>query len=168
MGGNPLNGWTCFTLPPGVIQSTSYHLNFCSLQLYNSLHLYITTDSELAISWIVHWISCSSTSGDTAMERLRGGGDKFLPEWGRFIHSFNFCKGQQARQRYCTPRHICWDSCNFPFLSVLVCMIQSIDMQKNNIERGRRAKGYRVGVFITVSQLIMSGSVGPCEIYHQI
>ena len=30
---------------------------------------------------------------------------------------------------------------------------------KNNIERGRGAKGYRVGVYNTVSQLIMSGSV---------
>ena len=30
---------------------------------------------------------------------------------------------------------------------------------KNNIERGRGAKGYRVGVFTTVSQLSMSGSV---------
>ena len=30
---------------------------------------------------------------------------------------------------------------------------------KNNIERGREAKGYRVGVYNTVSQLIMSRSV---------
>ena len=30
---------------------------------------------------------------------------------------------------------------------------------KNNIERGRGAKGYRVGVYNTVSQLIMSGSI---------
>ena len=30
---------------------------------------------------------------------------------------------------------------------------------KNNIERGRGARGYRVGVYNTVSQLIMSGSV---------
>ena len=36
---------------------------------------------------------------------------------------------------------------------------------KNNIERREGAKGYRVGVFITVSQLIMSGSVDSCDIY---
>ena len=30
---------------------------------------------------------------------------------------------------------------------------------KNNTERGRRAKGYRVGVFTTVTQLVMPGSV---------
>ena len=35
---------------------------------------------------------------------------------------------------------------------------------KNNTERGRGAKGCRVGVFITVSQLIMSGSVGPLTV----
>ena len=38
---------------------------------------------------------------------------------------------------------------------------------KNNIERGRGTKGYRAGVFIifiTVSQLIMSGSIAYCPV----
>ena len=37
---------------------------------------------------------------------------------------------------------------------------------KNNIERWRGAKGYRVGVFNTVSQLIMSGSVATYDVIY--
>ena len=44
---------------------------------------------------------------------------------------------------------------------MLVCMMRSINMQKTTLRGGeRQIKGYRVGVYNTVSQLIMSGSVG--------
>ena len=56
--------------------------------------------------------------------------------------------------------HICWESCNFPILQNVGLHDPKYRCAKNNIVRARGAKGGQVGVIITVSQLIMSGSVG--------